>query len=551
MAADLELLDEIYQQAIARREQRARKRREPPLVRLWDGNWELRGRVTGEFEAGFEWKLNDTGSGELVLPADHHLAKWAAQYWKRKTQNVHITVDKDGARWGGRMSEITTELTEDGVRATTLRFLSDEEELKHIQVWPNPFLPAAVQFPKQFLLAGPSVYMLKLALFLNLFRLQGNLWRLPDDPLSFSGWLQGLNYKEWPILVKPSSLLLDDSQWTVLNSRFKNFHDMAKETLGDGQLMIVCRRWLIGDPQPWPGAGLRRNGQLIIDIVDKSGWFGQTAIGGTLLGGLVRTGFEAADNLVDEARVALNRVEPVQEYDIPGFLGVVPAQPWVVYRTEEPVRTAESTSFTWQPATVAQVTVGGHSMPGVNEAVSALVQLAGNLATAYFGFAPQLGGIADTVLKPLYEDVFLAFMSLKSPARTLGLGWSHYYENFGEGGDKAYTLSSILALRSGFYKTRSRTHHEMVIGDGAPYLVGDQGEGHFFLGDRVGGQIPGAPDGQVVVEQVAQLRLSWAADKPHEWQITTGDADAVEDPVEHAIGKVKDAMTAIKDLGVM
>lgn len=548
--ADLALLDDIYDSAMRRREVRSRKRREPPLVRLWDGDWNLRGRVSGEYSGSFEWKLNDTGSGTLVLPHDHHLAMWASKYWARAKQNIHVTVDKDGARWGGRATEVVSEMDDDGGKTVTIRFAHDYEELKHIQAWPNPFLPAGVQFPKQFLLAGPSVYTLKLALFMNLFRLQGNLWRLPDDPLSFQGWTQGLNYKQWPILVKPSSLLLDDSKWTILTSRFKDFHEMAKTTLGDGQLMVECRRWLIGDPQPWPGAGLNRNGQLIIDIVDKSGWFEQTAVGGTLFGGLARTAFDVADNLIDETRVALNRVDDVDEYHIPGFLGVVPKQPWVVYRTDDPVRTAVSSSFTWQPATVAQVTVGGHSMPGVNEGISALVQLTGNLVSAYM-MMPQLGGVADTLLKPLYEDVFLAFMSLKSPARTLGLGWSHYYENFADGGDKAYTLSSILALRAGFWATRSRTSHQMNIGDGAPYLIGERGEGHFFLGDRVGGEIPGARDGRVVVEQVSNLKLSWDADSPHEWEAITGDLSLTDDYLAHAIGEIKEVMAAIHDIGVI
>ena len=221
-----------------------------------------------------------------------------------------------------------------------------------------------------------------------------------------------------------------------------------------------------------------------------------------------------------------------------------------MYRTDDKVNTAESTSFTWQPATVAQVNVGGKSMPGVNEGISAAVQLAFNALSTYL-FLPSMGGPVDTLLKPIYEDTILAFMSLKSPLRTTSLGWSHYYERFQDGGDQAWTLSAIIALRNGFWATRQRTSHTMKIGDGAPYLVGDRGEGHLFLGDRVGGQIPGAPDGRVVVEQVASLSLSWDADKPHEWEITTGDPDADTDPLDHALSRVKDAFAAIHDLGVI
>src|SRR5699024_3701247 len=111
---------------------------------------------------------------------------------------------------------------------------------------------------------GPSIYCLKTALFLNLKRLYASWWSLPDDPLSFEGWKSGLDYKNWPMIVKPQSLADDGSQWTVINSRFKTWFDMAESTLGDGQLYVECRRWLEGDPQPWEGAGLHRNGQLII-----------------------------------------------------------------------------------------------------------------------------------------------------------------------------------------------------------------------------------------------------------------------------------------------
>ena len=91
----------------------------------------------------------------------------------------------------------------------------------------------------------------------------------------------------------------------------------------------------------------------------------------------------------------------------------------------------------------------------------------------------------------------------------------------------------------------------MQIGDAAPYLIGENGQGHFFLGDRVGGEVPGAPDGYTVVEQVKELKLSWGADTPHEWEITVGDPNDVEDPVEHALERIREVTGAIHDLGVI
>ena len=60
------------------------------------------------------------------------------------------------------------------------------------------------------------------------------------------------------------------------------------------------------------------------------------------------------------------------------------------------------------------------------------------------------------ILEPLFEDTLLAFMSNKSLQRSSSLGWSHYYESWVQGGDKAYTLSSIMAMRQGMLDTREK-----------------------------------------------------------------------------------------------
>lgn len=552
VSADVDRLDAIHDAALAARADRARRRREPPLVRLWEPTGiglELRGQVRGEYEASFRFKLNDTGEGTLRLPGDHHLAQWLSRWWERGKRNVVVTVDKDGARWSGMMEECATDQAEDGSRIVTVTFLSDYEQLKHLPVWANPLTPAGLQFPKTFQLVGPAAYILKVTLFLNLFRQFGSLWQLPDDPLDPATWVTGLDYKRWPILVKPRSVFLDATPIRYLHSRFTQWHDLAAPLLEDCRLMVEVRRWLVGDPQPWPGAGLHRNGQIIIDIVDKSGWWEQTATGGTIAHGLVRTGLEVADNLVDETRFALERPADAPEYAVSGFLGVAPKQPWVVYRTNQPYNTAVSTSYSYRPATVGQVTVGGQSAPGVNETMSAVTKLIFNLMGSFI-LQPGLGSVVDTALAPLYQDTLLAFMSLKSPLRTRQLGWGHYMENFAAGGDQAYTLSSLLAMRKGFVDTREEVSHEVQIADGSPYLIGDRGGGHFFLGDRIGVEMPGSRDGRVDVAQVTELDLAWSAEQPHEWAATIG-AFPRRDPVEWAIGQVHELSAGLQEVGLL
>ncbi|MFC4126444.1 Gp37-like protein [Nocardia rhizosphaerae] len=551
-------LDTVYRDAVAVRRARKSKRIEPPLVRLWDGDWNLRGICRAEISADFTWLLNESGTGQLALPADHYLAEWVMDASARSTQNVHITVDKDGARWSGRMKTATLRKSETGLQTVVLQFMHDYEELKWIQAWSNPFLPAIFQFPRVFMLAGPSVWCLKLALFLNVLRKEASLWALPDDPLDPEQWFD-LDQSNWSMVVAPSDFLSDTSIWTVISSRWKTWHEMAQGTLEDAQLMVTCRRYLSGDPPPWPGAELR-HGCLVFDIVDKSGYFTGTSEGGTALDGLVHTVQQFVGDFEEQEPNILPDPNTPEEYHEPDWLGTRPSNPWVVYREAEHTG-IQTSEFTISPATAVQINAGGHSMPGVNEVISAVVQMVGNLTSTVtlsipgIGGAgvslPPLGGPLDAFLKPLYEDTVLAWMSFKSPLRPPKMGWSHYFEYFQSGADKAYTLSSLVAIRAGLWATRGFTSHKVTVADGAPYLIGENGRGHFFLGDRIGATVAGLPKGQIFVEQVTELNMSWSRGVTPAWHITIGTDKAREDPVAKALRHVQSIMGDLQQLGVM
>ncbi|MFI7001343.1 phage tail protein [Nocardia sp. NPDC050175] len=555
--------EQIYGDAVAVRQQRKDLRITPPLIRLWDGNWNLRGISRAEYSADFKWLLNESGTGRLELPADHYLAKWIMDASSRSTQNVHVTVDKDGARWSGRMKFATLKKTEAGLNTVVVQFMHDYEEVKWIQVWSNPFLPAAFQFPRVFMLAGPSRWCLKLALFLNILRKETNLWTfpdaaqwaLPDDPLDPAQWFN-LDQSRWSMVVAPNDFLSDTSVWTVLSSRWKTWHDMAEHTLEDAQLMVTTRRYLAGDPPPWPGARLR-HGCLVFDIVDKSGFYTGTSEGGSVLTGLEHT----VQKIINEGREQLP--DPLQdpaypeEYKRPDWIGTLPSSPWVVYREGE-YTGIETSEFTIRPATAVQINCGGRSPYGVNEAISQVIQMVGNLtSTISIGTPiaqislPPMGGVIDTILKPLYTDTVLAWMSFKSPLRAPAMGWSHYFEFFQQGADRAYTLSSLIAVRMGLWATRGYHGHKLTVADGSPYLIGENGQGHFFLGDRIGATVKGLPRGQIYVDQVTSLELSWKRGVTPAWKVTIGNDAALEDPVAKAMKYVQRIMSDLRDLGVM
>lgn len=546
MASRIEL---IWDTCNTIRLNREELRKEPARIRIWDGDWKYIGQIADPLKASFQWKLNDTGVGAVDIRIDNWIGKWVLDYNSGRKKNVHITMDKDGARWGGRLNQARLVKEEDGTRYIALEFLHDYEEIKHLYVWPNPFLPAAVQFPRSFVLVGPAVWSLKMALFLNIRRTRGHTWALPDDPFDHTQWAGQYRPETWDVQVAPTTPLVNDSSpWVVLSSRMKNYHELALPKLNDNQLMVTTRRWLTGDPLPWRNANIR-HGTLVIDIVDKSGYWSTegTATFGDVWKGMVRTVQKVVDK-VDESHTVMTEPLEIPEYKITNFLSTKPNAPYVVYR-DGPLTGVEASEFSWKPATDVQMIAGGHSAYGVNEAISAAVILAGNYLGAVIGLF-SAGSMADAFLQPIYADTILAWQSIKSNERARDLGWSHYYEGFADGADRAYTLNSIVALREAFFKTRERTSHQLKIRDGAPWLVGDNGQGHFFLGDRIGSTILGMPEGKIVVEQVTELNYVIEREE-RGWEVTCGDRLLQQSALENVMGKVRDAMGALHDLGVV
>ena len=533
---------DFQQQIAAEKEERLK----PPLVRLWDGSWNLRGVVSRINSANIQEINNDVGVADFELPLDYWLSEWVVNLDERTTKNIHVTVDKDGARWGGRMESFSVVKNEDGTGILRLRFKHDIEELNHILVYSNPWLPPEVQFPRLWLLFGPSAWALKTTLLVNIIRLYSSAWAIKPDPMNPNGW-DSLDQSTWMLAVKPGSIDTDNSLPAIVFSRFKTMFDTAQDIMEDAQLSWECRRYLDGDTPPWEGANLR-HGCLVFDIVDKSGFTSGTSFGGNIFTGLLKAFVNIDEDGLTEGVDIIDDPNSPPEYREPDFKGTLPEAPWVIYR--DGVNTGiQSSDFTYKPPTSVGVVAGGHSMPGVNELISATIQMIGDL-TAMIPGVPPLGGIADALLKPLYTDVFLAFGKHRSQQRAYSLGSSHYHEHWAEGGDRAYTLAWLLAMRTGMWVTREQTSHTVVVADGAPYRIGQRGYGHYWLGDRIGSTVRGMPEGRVFVDRVSELSLKWDRDNVPTWNITIGSR-AIEDPVIKAYERIRKILSILRDMGVL
>ena len=290
------LCDQIWD---ATREQKLveeRIRREQPVGRIWDAEWNVQHILGSEYGAKFSWISNDTGPGQTEFPMSSPVAQWIYDYQGRMDRNegrtVGISIDYCGARWSGILDKFAVEQREDGDTVLVVDWVADYEFLKWYSVVPNPFLPDSFQAPRAWLLAGPVTWVLRLTLFLAIWREHNPFLTWPDDPMDLNNWAtMGLDISDWHIVVKPESFIdamASGVVWSVATSRWANFHDMAHYMVEDSEISIECRRYLPGDDEPWPGADLRY-GTLVVDFVDKSGILVGTANGGNVFDGLAGT----------------------------------------------------------------------------------------------------------------------------------------------------------------------------------------------------------------------------------------------------------------------
>lgn len=561
-------LDSIKAAVEAQKQAEDNLRRQQPMIRYWDAEWALQHVGGAERKAQFAWISNDTGPGQIELDFDSPVAQWIHDAEGRvdrgEGRNVGITVDTGvGARWSGIMDKYTVEQRDDGDVVLVVDFFHDYEHLKWVSCWANPHLTPAVQLPRAWIAAGPVPWILKTALLVNLARLHNPILTWPDDPLDKGTWKHftrhnghivnnWLDQTEWPMAVHPGSFLEameSGAVWGVVTSRFATWHDMAHILLEDSELSVRCDRWLEGDPVPWQVDGedyIPRNGQLIIDIVDKSGIHVGTATGGSIFEGLKRTVVEFADDFIDSTKQLLTDSPVPEDYYKPGSKYTDKERPFVVFREGEtsPIQTSQ---WIHSPSKGVQVIVGGHSMPGVNEIISASIQGLGDLLGQLIMIG-SLGSIWDTLLKPLYEDTILAWQVKKSNDRADNAGWERLNEYFQQGANNAYTIAALLVLRAGFWATKTTVSWKCSVADGLPYMIGDRGKGHFFLDDRVGLVLKG--DDQIHMDRARKLDLAWGDEQPPEWQITIGDDRNLMDPAQKALGKIEAMIAGMRDLGV-
>lgn len=498
MPATLEHLDERMQLARENRAYRRKLKMSSPLMRCWKNNPDgspgalsigrINHRDVDEYE--FPMKKNISSAGRLVMRADHYVAQYIMSNPNTpdECKNVLITIDLYGGqwRWSGLLHHWDIE-TRDGVDYITLSFNDDLQFLQFMLVPPNPVLPLYVfQFPREWPMFGPSRWTISTLILLQLVRLEGNLWSLPDDPFDLDSWLAPFNWGNWQVHMKGVNFISDTSLWTFISGRMNTIDSVIQDALEDGQLSLEYRRIITADGEQVRGLldNNVANGALVLEVKDKSGFSlpGGTFFGGTAVAGLVRSVIQWTEGFTDDTLVTVRDEEAYypDEYWQTSFLGTF---------AQAPAHTLRDTHWmdlqsrvTHSPSTAVQVVVGGNN-PTADAIAQLIIQSVGNLL-GYFllGGFDSAGDIAADIIMPFLQGTIAAWDVWKNTTRATNLGWIHLFEIYQSGGDQnAWSLAALAALRGGFKATEAQTCHTLVVDDSHWFIPGLDAT----IGDRI------------------------------------------------------------------
>ncbi|WP_228002134.1 Gp37-like protein [Nocardia australiensis] len=560
------LADIPARQALCRniREEHRQWRSAAPRIRVWANKPNgspglvLRGEVGDHLAGSFKRQKNVAAPGMLRLRTDHYIARWLMSIPNdpKAKKNVVITVDWMGGRW--RWSGILKNWrlrVQDGVRYLEVSWIDDLQYLQFMLGPPNPLLPIPLfQFPRVLPLLGPARWAISMMILLQLIRLNGNLWTLPDDPFAMDSYDDLFDWSDWQVLIKCNPFDLDDSStWALLATRMNRMDTVIADALEDAKLVLTYRRILTVDGETCPVDGVDEcaNGALVLEVVDPAQYWGPdgTATGGGIAGGFIRTLQTFLDGAVEDTKTIIGDDESIKpgEYFEPGFYGTIGSHPWIVLR-DSPWTSIQTSDLIWSPATATSVIVGGDN-PLADQLAKLTIESIGALI-GYFllaGFS-GLGAIAADVVMPFLVGTIFAWLQWENSTRGHNLGWVHLYEIYQQGAENnAWSFTAVGALRSGFQATDSETAHQLTLGAACPIMPGL----HYDIGTPMGSTCPEVGD-VILVDQVEEMVLDWdwTAGKSYAWSTTVGTARALQSQSERSARLMNKALTTLSNIGV-
>ena len=382
----------------------------------------------------------------------------------------------------------------------------------------------------------------------------------------------------WPIQPAFVDPVLDQSRWTTLGATWTTWHDSYKDLLTDSGCQMRFYTYLTTDPDS-PNFELANILTLAPDLLAMLGIDtqqmellsddlaslvaplrncvvvafeqidGVTGATGTAVDGLVNTVAVTLDDLITPIAIdpttgdtydpgqVLNG-EPVenatgigQTYLLEQLVGAAPAPPKVIWWDGE-WNGLINTDLIWHKGSVKTVMTGSKSPTIVNEAQTFAIRFGldqiQKVITANIDFGAGVGGGPapigaglDNLYQGQLDNTLLAWQRFTDPIRALYAGDMAWQEHFEKGSGTAYTLASILTLRSGDWKTRTFASF-MAKSIGWEWIANVD----YNVGDRVGFE----QEGIIYVDNVASIKRQWDWKTPLVVQASIGDNKNKGDP---------------------
>ncbi|MDP7729489.1 hypothetical protein [Mycobacterium sp. TY813] len=492
-------------------------------------------------------------------------------------------------RWGGKITTINAKRDSSGIHTVELIASAQREHLKHVLVGSTPFFPPEVQPLSMWMLPANCRTACATTLFINLMRqfepglsaltniMNPFAWLNPFGP----GAVLNFNPLNWPIQVQFVNMLLDQSRTTVFTGAWTDFHTASLDIMRDAG--VTARAYTVfkedvDNPQPelaglMPNVPLRsipivgplvqivdaflertglgdipddamvadltrpQRNHVMVAFEDHSGHAGPT---GTAADGVINLFARTLDDLITTTVMPVTDgevdgvVDPEMEVDpiFQRMAAVAPEPPWAVYRDGQHSGIIES-NYTQHKGPVKTIMTGGRSPKLVNDLQTffikwGLSQLQTVVVAGVFGSTggPPIGAGLDELYQGQFDNKLLAWQKYTDPIRAIYTGELGYLESL-ERGNTAYTISAILTLRQGNYKTRAFRSFKTSVMQSQPYTF----YYHIMLDDRVGFE----QDGIIYVDRAHAIKYEYDRTKPITFTLSIGDDTKNQDPFSQGI----------------
>ena len=540
---------EIEQQLHDRRHAYQSRKVPQPLIRIWDKEMRAIARVEIPESWDCEEIAHDNGMARIELVGkDNEWIRDLILFKTKPAEDLHITIDPDPAkphdwrnRWGGKVESIIDVERANKPTVTTITAVSNRIHLRHIMLAAAPILPHAVQIPKMFLWGGPCVTTCATAVLINLFRIYtlNGFWPLPRNLFDPLAWINNINPLNWPIQVMPVRPIVDQSRWVTIGSRWQDAESILTPVMKDAGVICHAYTWLPGDPAPYSHVFGPDLGELlkptracvILSFEDQSGVNGPT---GTAIDGLLNLFAATADDIFTETLFAVDGDgDGVTDPFIRKILSVAPKRPPFVYRDTGYGGTLSKTLAVHKSKAIT-IVVGGRSPGWVNQAITYAIrygisQLAQTITLP--GTATQIPGSEglDNLYQGQLDDTMLAFMPFVDPMRSGMVGSYARNEHFEQPGGSAFTMSSVMTARQGWWATRPYSSMRFDIDDSL-YRIGED--------IRLGSRVSAERKGVLYTDQIMAIKRSGSRNSSGRPIISFGDDSREEDPVAQGFAAI-------------